>query len=398
MTGPSSRRQRSRSNLSAPPSCTGSACRPATTSAELARCTDRSMLSGRPNSAGASASGSSSMSRRYAAWLAPAGSAKSEAPPPPRRHDEVQVLEAQPVALGGALGQHLHGHLLLPAAHGQLVVAAAAHGAAAGELLQLLGRVGARRRDHQDGRRRVRLRRVQLGEVERRRADRVHAQHAADEAADGAHEPVAPQHLHQHDALEARRGAALQARREVALALGLTRPAAPHAVVVEVEPAHERRKGALQVAECVAPVRARPRREAAHVAAAAAPAGLGAGRLLAEEEVPLAVLEKVAVHAVHQVHAPHGARALEDGASDEHEHALLEHGRQPADALLDGGAVAHGLLERRAEQVEEAGQRELVHVVDVLEPADEEEERRAVARERPVHVALPVELLALLLA
>mmetsp|Transcript_1612 Transcript_1612/g.4763 ORF Transcript_1612/g.4763 Transcript_1612/m.4763 type:complete len:207 (-) Transcript_1612:69-689(-) len=118
---------------------------------------------------------------------------------------QVEVLQANPIAILRGLLDDPDRIVVLPASHGDL---AEAHARAEvlrvllGELLQLRGRIGAGRGDEQNGQLAVRLVAVQPLEAQRRRGHGAHAHGLASELRQGRLQPVGAECLHEEHTLE----------------------------------------------------------------------------------------------------------------------------------------------------------------------------------------------------
>ena len=107
----------------------------------------------------------------------------------------MQVLQAQPIAGAGALGEQSHGLLRLTLAHRELVVASPTHRPFR-VFLQLLARIRTGRDDEQHGRRRIGLV-AHAREGERRRCDRLDAELRAHERIHRGLQPIRSERLDQ---------------------------------------------------------------------------------------------------------------------------------------------------------------------------------------------------------
>mmetsp|Transcript_24194 Transcript_24194/g.61287 ORF Transcript_24194/g.61287 Transcript_24194/m.61287 type:complete len:403 (-) Transcript_24194:866-2074(-) len=296
-------------------------------------------------------------------------------------HDQVQVLEAHPVAALGALAHELQrGAGLLPAHRERLE--AAGHDAR-GEVLQFGARVDARGGNHEDGLRRV----VSLGghvlQRAGRRAEVWQPQQVAREGGKRRAKPLGAQRLEQQQELEAADRARHRARRH-RLGRGRAHPLRPLGVAREPALLHELRQRG---------------REQGHVRLAVGryPAGHGEGaghaaRLLACEETPVRLGELVRRERAREVQREGEPVLLDERARHRLVRALLQVDGQTLDPLLRAAAAAaDGRGERGLEEAQEAGQRELVHVAEPAQVDEREEDGRADHGHRAVHVALAVE-------
>eukprot|EP00966_Prymnesium_polylepis_P072003 1672283-Prymnesium_polylepis.1 len=273
-------------------------------------------------------------------------------------HDEVQVLEAEPRARLGRLAQQRErGRRLLPA-HRELLVPAGHH--ARGVVLELLRRVGADGRDQQDGARRRRVLLEDVLQRRRERRERRDAERLRRERDQRRLQPVGAERLQQQDALEGR-VVVRQARRELDLAPVGRRPL--HPLRVGEGQLHQVGQRLRERREGGAAVGVRPRR---HHRAAAAHAAAGAHQRerLAGEDGPLLVAEELRVEQVDQVHRVRQPVELEERARDGAEDELLQQRAERAHALVGRRVAELGRVERLVEELEEHGQRVLVHRVD----------------------------------
>ena len=112
---------------------------------------------------------------------------------------------------------------------------------------------------------------------------------------------------------------------------------------------------------------------------------------LSREDRPLALAEELRPQEVDQMHCVRQPVLLEERSRDVAEDQPLEQRAERARPLRRLRLLELGRGERLSEEREEHRQREPVHRVDAEEVEQREEELRADARHRPVHLALGVE-------
>mmetsp|Transcript_6087 Transcript_6087/g.18812 ORF Transcript_6087/g.18812 Transcript_6087/m.18812 type:complete len:444 (-) Transcript_6087:5335-6666(-) len=301
------------------------------------------------------------------------------------RHRQVDVLEAQPLAVACALTQQVDRDLRLALAHRDLVVPVLPD-ARVCDLHQLLAGIRARRGDEEHRLVGRRLMLYKVFDTVRARRDTLDVERLAHKRGHRDRQLVWLERLEQQQALERRHlglNFGWQARTVLAHALA-GRPWRPHGSIVQLCRLHERREVGSQQRKRRSECRRDPCRRLHRGRAAV-------GRNLSEEEVPLLWRHgSGARHVACHVHAKRQAVGVEERARHVVDGQVDERVAQHRDAR---GHVAGRRVgaQRGLEQIQERSERELIHGVERGEVLDEEVHGGTALCDGAVRLALLVE-------